>query len=235
MLLLTGVVAMAARWRQPGQARLDAPLPLLFACGALTLAGYAVLGVPWFFWYAPAPMVAIALGAFLGLGVSGVLRWAIGPLVLFLALALANVTPRVVALQRVDVGVFAGIGRTLRDEAAGRDAAVLLEPIGMIGWESGLRVVDEVGLVTPWVAEERAKGDGWYARVIERARPEFVVIRRDWLEGGAAWAGIGAPFASELQRERTMTRYEIVRRRSGPITVGAGRLLLLREVGPAQR
>ncbi len=230
MVLLAGLIAMVVRWRRPSQASLDAPLPLLVACGALTLAGYAVLGVPWFFWYAPAPMVAIALGAFLGLGASGVLRWTIGPLALYLGLALVNVTPRVVALQRVDVGVFAGIGQTLRDDAAGRDAAVLLEPIGLIGWQSRLRVVDEVGLVTPWVAEERAKGDGWYARVIERARPEYLVIRRDWLEGGVAWAGIGAPFASQQQRDRTMAGYEVVRRRSGPITVGAGRLLVLRAV-----
>jgi len=170
----------------------------------LTLFGYSVLGVPWFYWYALAPMVAILLAVFLGLGTTGVMRWALAPLALFLVLSWTTVAPEAVRIQSHDADVYAGIGRTLKEDAKGRDASVLLEPIGLIGWSSGLRVVDEVGLVTPWVAEERAKGDGWYARVVARTHPDYVVFRKHWLEGGVAWAGAGAPFRSQAQQDSTM-------------------------------
>lgn len=229
ILLLIGLVAAVARWRRPGEATLYAPLPLLFACGLLTIFGYMMLGVPWFYWYAPGPMVAILLTVFLGLGISGVLRWALAPLALFLVVSWTTVTPHTVILQTHDAKVFAGIGHTLREDATGRDASVMLEPIGIIGSLSGLRVIDEVGLVTPWVAEERAKGDGWYARVIARTHPDYVVFRQNWLDGGIAWAGAGAPFVSQEQQDSSMADYEVVRRRTGgALTSGAGRLLILR-------
>ena len=118
----------------------------------------------------------------------------------------------------------------LRSEVAGgRDGSVMLEPIGIIGWFSGLRVVDEVGLVTPWVAEERTKGDGWYGRVIDRTRPDYLVFRQNWLDGDVSWAGVGAPFTSRAQRDSIMAAYDVVRRRAGgPLPSGAGRLLILR-------
>lgn len=229
LLLLVGVVAIVARWRRPGEASRDAPLPHLFACGLLTLFGYMMLGVPWLFWYAPVPMVATLLAVFLGLGIPGMLRWALAPLALFLVLSWTTVAPRTVRLQTHDAEVFANLGHTLREEARGRDASVLLEPIGIIGWVSGLRVVDEVGLVTPWVAEERARGDGWYARIVARTRPDYIVIRRNWLEGRVDWAGAGSPFVSRAQQDSAMAGYELLRRRAGRLLPGgAGRLLILR-------
>ena len=230
ILLLTGLVAVIARWRRGDEAADDAPLPLLFACGLLTLFGYLVLGVPWFFWYAPVPMVAILLATFHGLGTSGVLRWAFVPLLLFLAVSWTTVAPRVVRLQTHDAAVFASVGRTLAEDAAGnRNASVMLEPIGIIGSTSGLRVVDEVGLVTPWVAEEREKGNGWYARVIGRVRPDYVVVRQGWLDGGVAWAGTGSPFVSRAEHDSAMADYAVLRRRAGgPLPEGAGRLLILK-------
>jgi hypothetical protein len=168
ILLLTGLVAVVARWRRPVQAALDAPLPLVFACGLLTIFGYMMLGVPWFFWYAPAPMAAILLAVFLGLATSGVLRWAFAPLALFLVL---------MDDHRSGYGRYQTRRRSDRRhrprsrDAHGRRATVMLEPVGIIGSLSGLGVIDEVGLVTPWVAEGRAKGSGWYARVIVHARP----------------------------------------------------------------
>lgn len=227
--LLIGIVAAVVRWRRSGEAAKEAPLPLLFACGLLTLFGYMTLGVPYFYWYLPVPFVAILLTVFAGLAASGVLRWAIAPIALFLVVSWTTVAPRTVTFQTHDAAVFAGIGRTLHEDAAGRDASVMLEPIGIIGWTSGLRVVDEVGLVTPWVAEERARGNGWYARVIARARPDYIVFRQNWLDGDVAWAGTGAPFISPAQRDRAVLDYEVVRRRAnGPLPSGAGRLLILR-------
>ncbi|MGH7726915.1 MAG: hypothetical protein ACREOU_15945 [Candidatus Eiseniibacteriota bacterium] len=238
ILFLIGLVAVIARWRKPEEVKDDAPLPLLFACGLLTIFAYMMLGVPWYYWYAPAPMVAILLAVFLGLATSGVLRWAAGPLVLFLALSWGTVAPRAARFQIHDAEVFAGIGHTLHEDAKDRvpggptAVSVMLEPIGIIGWFSGMRVIDEVGLVTPWVAGERTKGDGWYARVIERTRPDYIVYRQFWLDGEVAWAGIGAPFSSQAQQDSTMADYEVVRRRAGgpggALPSGAGRLLILR-------
>jgi arabinofuranosyltransferase len=229
ILLLIGLVAVIVRWRRTHEASTDTPLPVLFACGLLTLFGYTLLGVPWYYWYAPPAMVAMLLAVFLGLATSGVLRWAIGPLALFCVLSWSTVAPRAVRVQTHDADVFAVIGRTLHQEAGGRDASVMLEPIGIIGWLSELRVIDEVGLVTPWVAEERSKADGWYARVIARTRPDYIVYRQNWLDGEVSWAGVGAPFTSRAQRDSIMAAYEVVRRRAGgPLPSGAGRLLILR-------
>ncbi|MEQ1831864.1 MAG: hypothetical protein ABL977_02330, partial [Candidatus Eisenbacteria bacterium] len=198
VLFAAGLIAVLAQWRRTPP--VSHALPVLLASGLATLLGYMALGVPWYFWYAPTPMVAVLVAVFLGLAGTGVLRWAIAPLAVFVLLAGPGVAARVVRLQTHDAAVFTNIARTLRVDAAGREASVLLEPIGIVGHGSGLRVLDEVGLVTPWIAAERRAGDGWYARVLARERPDYLVVRRDWFDGGVAWAGIGAPFRSRAER-----------------------------------
>ena len=94
---------------------------------------------------------------------------------------------------------------------------------------SGLRVIDEVGLVTPWVAREREHGDGWYARVMVKERPDYIVIRRDWLAGGVTWAGVGAPFVSRAQADSALAGYDVLRERADrKMTAGAGKLMILK-------
>jgi hypothetical protein len=228
---LVGLVAFVVRARR---SKPFAPaLPLVLACGLGTLVGYATLGVPWFFWYAPTPMFAVIVVACMGLASKRVLH--VGYLALALGVALAWNTSarRTVSVQTHDAAVYESIGLTLHADTGG-DASVLLEPIGIVGWTSEMRVLDEVGLVTPWIAAERRKGDGWYARVIEREKPGYVVIRRDWLKGGVEWAGIGAPFMSDAQRDSVMSAYEPVRRRVGNLPPGAGRLQILRRLQPSQ-
>lgn len=227
VLLLAGLIAIVAQWKHanPGAS----PLPVLLACGLLTLFGYMLLGVPWYFWYAPTPMVATLLPIFAGLAGAGMLRWVLAPILVFLVYSWSTVAPRVVTLQTVDARVFAGIGRTLRQDAAGARASVMLEPIGIVGYVSGLRVIDEVGLVTPWVASERERGDGWYARVMSKDRPDYIVIRRDWLAGGVTWAGVGAPFVSREQADSTLSGYDVLRERADrELSAGAGKLVILR-------
>lgn len=228
---LVGLAAFVVRARR---SRPFAPaLPLVLACGLGTLVGYAVLGVPWYFWYAPTPMFAIIVVACMGLASQRVLHWGYAVLALGAALAWNTSAPRTVRAQTHDAAVYENIGLTLHDDAAGREASVLLEPIGIVGWTSELRVLDEVGLVTPWIAAERRRGDGWYGRVIAREQPEYVVIRRDWLAGGVGWAGIGAPFVSAAERDSVMAAYEPVRRRAGAaLPPGAARLQILRRVSP---
>jgi hypothetical protein len=227
---LVGLVAALVRWsRRPPT---DPALLLLLASGIGTLAGYAALGVPWTFWYMPTPMTAILAVAAYGLGtlVTTRTRARVAASLALVALALSwpRASDRVIRRQTRDAAVFESIGETLRDDARGKPATVMLEPIGIIGYRSGFRVVDEVGLVTPRIADERRRGSGWYARVIARERPDYVVFRRDWLKGGVSWAGIGEPFVSDAQRESTMSAYAIVSRRVGAIPPGAARYLILK-------
>jgi hypothetical protein len=225
VLLLAGLVAALVRWRRrPPE---GSPLPSLLACGVLTLFTYLVLGVPWYFWYAPTPTVAVLVAVFFGLGSERLLRWLWVPLVVVVMFSWLATTPRIVRRQTHDAAVFASIGETLRRDAAERPSTVMLEPIGIIGYMSGLRVIDEVGLVTPWVAEERRKGDGWYARVIARDRPDYIVIRRDWLAGGIEWAGAGNPFVSRAQAARVLSDYHPLQFRTS-LPEGAGKLVILK-------
>jgi hypothetical protein len=227
VLLAAGLIAILAQWRR--SLPRESPLPVLLGCGLATLFGYLMLGVPWCFWYAPTPMVAILLAVFTGLAASGALRWTLAPFAVFLVFAWVSVAPRVVRLQTHDAAIFMGLGQTLRDDAAGRPSSVMLEPIGIIGHVSGMRVIDEVGLVTPWVARERERGAGWYARVMRRDRPDYLVFRRDWLAGGVPWAGAGAPFLSQQQADSALKDYEVLRLRAGQgLPEGAARLLILR-------
>src|SRR5262249_51864090 len=85
---------------------------------------------------------------------------------------------------------------------------VFLEPIGMVGYEAPLRIIDEVGLVTPRVAERRKGGAGWYADVVAELRPEWLVVRYGLMRTGGAFAGAGAPFRSEAERDSTLAPYE---------------------------
>lgn len=60
---------------------------------------------------------------------------------------------------------------------------VLLEPAGMIPYQNRqLRVIDEVGLVTPEMAKHRSE-PGWRTDAIAKYRPEWVVVRmREYVE-----------------------------------------------------
>src|SRR6185437_5941272 len=54
---------------------------------------------------------------------------------------------------------------------------VMLEPIGIIGFETPLRVIDEVGLVSPQVVRRRHQGSGWYTDLVESEHPQWLVVR----------------------------------------------------------
>src|SRR5574341_249207 len=87
---------------------------------------------------------------------------------------------------------------------------ILLEPIGIIGYRVPMRVVDEVGLVSPWVAERRRQGPGWYVDVVERERPDWLAVRRGVLRTGGGYVGIGNPFRSLEERDSLVARYSVV-------------------------
>jgi hypothetical protein len=91
--------------------------------------------------------------------------------------------------------------------------SVFLEPIGMVGWACKLRVIDEVGLVSPRVAERRKQGDGWMADVIQDQHPDWLVTRKGIVEGahgGAAFAGRGKPFRDDAERTVVLAPYHLL-------------------------
>jgi len=87
--------------------------------------------------------------------------------------------------------------------------SVLLEPIGWIGYRSGLRVLDESGLVSPGIARRRLQGPGWYTDEVRRSHPDWLVVRADVLESGEAFAGAGAPFRSAAERDAVLAGYTL--------------------------
>ncbi len=179
----------------------------LAIAGALTVwLGYALLGVAYFNWYMIVPLAGIvalaAVGAphivrGRGLYVSAALfvvgMWTLAPN-LYLGRAKA---------EYFGFGVIADY--LLQHARPGEK--VMLEPIGLIGYHAPLRVVDEVGLVSPQVARRRLQGSGWYTDIANQERPEWLVVRRNVLKTGEAWAGAGAPFRSDVERDSLLAHY----------------------------
>lgn len=214
------VAAALPLWNRPGAARLVA------AGGLVVLAGYAGLGVPFFAWYLVVPLAA--WGWLAAAGLPAISRhpalWA--ALGLFVLVEVVPLRHLYGGRARVEQE-FRVTGLRLRDLSGGRGTA-FLEPIGHIGYVSGLRVLDEVGLVSPAVRQHRARGDGWYYDVVRVAAPEYLVVRPGQLEGNRAWAGRHAPFRSLAERDSVLAWYEpdpaaadsppmwILRRRAAP-------------------
>jgi hypothetical protein len=99
--------------------------------------------------------------------------------------------------QRTEDIVRLPIGLWLHDNAAPNDH-VLLEPIGYIGYYSGLPILDMIGLVSPEVlASYRASVQNPRLDIVQRLRPELLLLRPSEAEqiGGKAGAR-GEPLAA---------------------------------------
>jgi hypothetical protein len=181
-----------------------------FALGAmLVLAAYSLLGVAYFYWYLLIPLAG--LGAIAASGLPDLVRgrWLYVSLAAYLAFACADGLPGYFARANVEFTGFGGAASYLYDHAQPGERA-LLEPIGMIGYNCPLVILDEVGLVTPSVAKRRLEGAGWYADVVDRERPDWLITRAALLREGQAWAGAGAPFRSASEQASILERYAIV-------------------------
>lgn len=73
------------------------------------------------------------------------------------------------------------IGLWLRSQAAPGDR-VYLEPLGYIGFFSGLKMLDYPGLSSPEVVAARQSGNRTYAQLIANLTPEWLVLRPDQME-----------------------------------------------------
>jgi len=171
--------------------------------------GYSFLGVVYFYWYFIVPLVGLALVAAVGLP-----RVVAGRSVLVAAALYVLGTWTVIPILYIgraqnEFNAFGRVSNFLHS-AARPGQKVMLEPIGMIGFQNPLVVVDEVGLVSPEVSRRRLAGPGWYADVASSTRPDWLVVRRGVLRSGTAFAGAGAPFRSVEERDSLLARYHLV-------------------------
>jgi len=186
----------------------SSPLAAFIAACLAVWLGYATLGVAFFWWY-----LAVPLAGFAALAASGFPRLSRGPALYvsagLMVLGLWTLAPQLYLgrAQNEYLG-FAQVARFLYANAR-PGQKVMLEPIGMVGFQDPLIVVDEVGLVSPQVARRRMQGPGWYADVAARERPDWLVIRLGVLQGGRAFAGVGAPFRDRAERDSLFDRYRV--------------------------
>lgn len=185
------------------------PRSALSGIGAAALVvflGYSLLGIAFFWWYLAVPLAGIALLAAVGLP-----RIVRGPTIYAaIALLLAgtwSMQPRLyLGRAQNEYAGFVRAAQILRSDAqAGQK--VMLEPIGIVGYSAPVVIIDEIGLVTPSVMRRRLEGAGWYADVVARERPDWLLVRGNLFAGGEAFAGAGAPFRNSIEREGLLAHY----------------------------
>lgn len=142
-------------------------------------------------WYFPATgiLCAIVCGGVLGAamqpgsnprGLARLARYAGIALVAWLVLLETGLTlASAVQMRAKQRLVYSGnleqIGRWLKQNAKPNDYA-FMEPLGYIGYFSGLRTHDFPGLSSPRMVEVRKGGNGW-GRILLELAPEWVVLR----------------------------------------------------------
>jgi hypothetical protein len=87
---------------------------------------------------------------------------------------------RSAAIQEAEVQVRRSLGIWLALHTPA-NATVATEPIGYIGYYSGRRILDEVGLVSPQVIPFTRAGSGWFGRLVRAFQPDYVVERPYYL------------------------------------------------------
>jgi hypothetical protein len=201
------------------------------AAGAIALSGlvvllvYALLGVPYFSWYFVLPLFGwtVAVAAGLPLVIRSRLVWA--ALTVYVLSDAPYLSILYVGRNQVETRLFRGAAERLRDASDGK-GTVFLEPIGHIGYVSRLRVIDEVGLVSPEVPKRRRAGPGWYTDIVRAHRPEFLVVRPGLIDRNLALAGIATPFRSLAERDTLFAEYGLV----GAPPKSADELVVLRRI-----
>jgi hypothetical protein len=197
------VLGAAALWRAR-RATLAAAVAALVA----VWLGYATLGVAYFYWYLAVPLAGFAALAAVGLPRLVRHRAAYVALALFVAGSWTIVPGLYQARASAEYLGFAGAAKYLAAHAR-PGQKVMLEPIGIVGYFNRLVVVDEVGLVSPPVAERRKQGAGWMADTIARERPDWLVVRPSALDQAQGFAGAGAPFRGPAERDSTLAGYRL--------------------------
>ncbi len=225
LLPLLAVLAPAFALGVVELARRRSTLTLAVAAALVVWAGYALLGVAYFWWYFAVPLGGIALAAAVGL--PRIVRGpAIPVAIALLLLSVWSVSFHLyVGRAQEEARSFAPAANYLRDRATPGDK-VMLEPIGLIGFQAPIVVLDEVGLVSPQVAARRVRGAGWYTDLVASERPRWLVVREGMLRTGTAFAGAGAPFRNLAERDSLLARFE----RVSPLDAPDQALAVLRRI-----
>lgn len=227
--LATVLAASVARGAVALWERRRSAAALAAGAGVAVWLGYALLGVAYFWWYLVLPLAAFMLLA--SAGFPRLVRGRAIPLAAALAVlgSWTLALPLYAGRARAEYAAFSPVAELLHARGI-PGQSVFLEPIGLIGYRSELRVIDESGLVSPAVAARRSRGPGWYADVVAEARPEWLVVRADVLESGTSFAGAAAPFRSPVERDAMLAHYRLV---LAPDT-GSGQVLAVfrRELEP---
>ena len=189
--LALGAAAVAA-WPRCARPARVAGLAFVLGGAYLTMAARA----PWYFpaWQVLA-YIAVAGGASAVLEVlharpvlrtlaaGGLVATVVAQGVMFVA-----VSTELREQQRlIEWGLRAPLGRDLARAAAGKKATVFLEPLGYIGYFSGLSMRDTPGLCAPEVIAIRRAGQTSMAEIISALQPDWAVLRAgDFLGFSAA-------------------------------------------------
>jgi hypothetical protein len=200
------LLALPALWKERHRRRAGA---LVVLAGLSVLAGYAICGVPYFFWYAVVPFAAWGFAAAIGLPLVARHRVLYLGLALYLASDSLLLHHLYVERVRQEAISFWQTGQQLRALSGGR-GTVFLEPLGHVGYASGMKVYDEVGLVSPVVARRRAQGPGWYADVVQRLHPDWLVVRDGYLDRNQSFGGGAAPFRSAEEMAAVRAAYDVI-------------------------
>lgn len=208
-IFFLAVVLAPAAWMGARALWAERRSPVALAAAALISVwlGYAVLGVAYFPWYFMAPLSGMALLASVGLP-----RLARGRAIpiacaLYILGAWSVVPMFYLGRAAHEQLAFSGVAGYLEQNARAGDA-VMLEPIGLVGYRAPVRIIDEVGLISPQVVKRRLQGDGWYTDIVALEKPEWLVVRRAELEGAPGFAGKGQPFRSRAERDTVFAGYD---------------------------
>jgi hypothetical protein len=104
----------------------------------------------------------------------------------------------------IEWGVRAPLGRELARASAGKKATVFLEPLGYIGFYSGLSMRDTPGLCAPEVIAVRRSGQTRMAGMIAAVQPDWAVLR------ASEFLGFEAGERREFERNyRLWAQYDV--------------------------
>ena len=104
----------------------------------------------------------------------------------------------------IEWGLRAPLGRDLARAAAGKRATVFLEPLGYIGYYSGLSMRDTPGLCAPEVIALRRAGQTGMAEIISTLQPDWAVMR------AGDYLGFSVAARGEFERHyRLWAQYDV--------------------------
>ncbi len=229
---LIGAPAALAGVRESWRTR-ALPLAGAVCAGSAVWGAYVVSGTTFFFWYLALPLLTWCVLIAIGLPRITSGRLLPGACVVALSATWLFHPQLYLARQEKEADVFGSAGDYLSQMAA-PGSSVLLEPIGTIGWRAGkLRLIDEVGLTSPAVSQARERGAGWYTRVVQAERPDWLVVRAGILAKGAGFAAATPPFRDDVERGAVLSQYEVVA--MGDTSAGDQKLLILARMDSSSR